>query len=44
MTHKIKSIHYLEMVMPESIKLFRSTKNEMIRDKYDKNIPHLEIS
>ena len=32
------------MVMPERIKLFRSTKNEMIRDKYSKNIPHLEIT
>ena len=32
------------MGMPERIKLFRSTKNEMIRDQYSKNIPHLEIT
>ena len=41
---KIKTGYYLKLLMPETIKLLGSTKNEITKDENDENIPHLEIT
>ena len=41
---KIKTGYYLNILTPQTMKLFRSTKNNFAKDKNGKNIPHLEIT
>ena len=43
MTFKIKIGYYLELLAPESIKLLRSTENEITKDRNGENMPYLEI-
>ena len=42
-TFKIKTGYYLELLMPETMKLLWSTENK-IKDKNRENAPHLEIT
>ena len=42
-TFKIKNGYYLELLMPETMKLLGSTESEITKDKNGKNVPHLEI-
>ena len=41
---KIKTWYYLELLMPETVKLLGSTKIRIIIDKSGENVPHLEIT
>ena len=41
-TFKIKRRYYLEILTPEKMKLFGSTKSKINKYKNSKNIPHLE--
>ena len=41
-TFKIKTGYYLELLTPETMKLFRSIENKITKDKYGENVPHLE--
>ena len=43
-TFKIKTGYYLELLMPEKIKLIGSTKRKINKDKNGENVPHLEIT
>ena len=43
-TFKIKTGHYLELLMPETMILLGSTKSKIIKDKNGENVPHLEIT
>ena len=43
-TFKIKTGYYLELLMPETMKLLGSTKSKMTKDKNGENEPHLEIN
>ena len=43
-TFKIKTRYYLELLMPETMKLLRSTKSKMTKDKNGENVSHLEIT
>ena len=43
-TFEIKTKYYLELLMHETMKLLRSTKSKIIKDKNGENIPHLEIT
>ena len=36
--------YYLELLMPETMKLLRSTENKITKDKNSENITHLEIT
>ena len=38
-----KELHYHELLTPETMKLLRSTRNNVIKNKNGENIPHLEI-
>ena len=38
----LKTGHYLELLTLETMKLLRSTKNKIIKDKNDEYKPHLE--
>ena len=40
---KIKNGHYLELLMPEIMKLLRYTENKIAKDKNGENITHLDI-
>ena len=40
---KIKIEYYLELLMLETMKLLRSTKNKITKNKNGENLPHLEI-
>ena len=42
-TFKIKNGYYLELLTPETMKLFGSTESKITKDKNGKNVPHLEI-
>ena len=42
-TFKIQRGYYLELLTPETMKLFESTENK-IKKKNSENIPHLEIT
>ena len=42
-TFKIKDGHSLELLTPETMKLLRSTKNKITKDK-NENVPHLKIT
>ena len=43
-TFKIKTGYYLELLTPETMKLLRSTKRKITKDKNVENIPYLEIT
>ena len=43
-TFKIKNGYSLELLTPETMKLLRSTKNKITKDKNGENGPHLEIT
>ena len=43
-TFKIKTGYYLELLTPETMKLLRSTKRKITKDKNGENIPYLEIT
>ena len=42
-TFKIKNGYYLELLTPETIKLFGSTESKITREKNDENVPHLKV-
>ena len=42
-TFKVKNGYYLELLTPETMKLFRSTESKITKDKNGGNVPHLEI-
>ena len=42
-TFKIKTGYYLKLSMPETMKLLRSTKSKINKDKNGENVPHIEI-
>ena len=44
MTLKIKTGYNLELLTPKTMKLLRSTKNEINRDENGENLPHLQIN
>ena len=41
---KIKAGYCLELLVPETMKLFGTTKNKINKDKSGENKPHLEIT
>ena len=41
---RIKTKYYLELLMSETIKLFRSNKRKIAKDENGANVPHLEIT
>ena len=43
-TFKIKNGYNLELLTPETMKLFGSTENKITKDKNGENVPHLEIT
>ena len=43
-TFRTKTGYYLELLIPEREKLFENTKSIITKDKYGKNVPHLEIN
>ena len=43
-TFKIKTGYYLELLMPETMKLLGSTEKKMNKNKNGENVPHLEIA
>ena len=43
-TFKIKTEYYLDLLMPEAMKILRSTKNKIIKDENGENEPHLETT
>ena len=44
LTFKIKNGYSLELLTPETMKLFGSTKNKINQDKNGKNVPYLKIT
>ena len=40
---KIKNGYYLELLIPETVKLLGSTESKITKDKNGENVPHLEI-
>ena len=43
-TFKIKTGYYLELLVPETMKLFGRTGNKITKDKNGENVPHSEIT
>ena len=43
-TFKIKKRYYLELSMPETMKLLGSTKSKINKDEKEENVPHLKIT
>ena len=43
-TFKIKTGYYLELLTPETMKLFESTKSKINKDGDGGNVPHLKIT
>ena len=43
-TFRIKTVYYLEILTPETMKLLGNTKSKTTKDKNGKNVPHLEIT
>ena len=41
---KIQAGHYLELLRPETMKLFGITKNKITKDENGENVPYLEIT
>ena len=42
-TFKIKTVYYLELLTPETIKLLGSTKNKITKGKNGESLPHFKI-
>ena len=42
-TFAIQLEYFLELLMPETMKLFKSTENNIKKDKNGGNVPHLEF-
>ena len=40
----IKTGYYLELLTPETLKLFESTKSKITKDENIENVPYLEIT
>ena len=43
-TFKIKTGYYIELLTPETMKLFGSTKSKINKDENGENVSHLEIN
>ena len=43
-TFKIRNGYSYELLMPETMKLLRSTENKITKNKNSDNVPHLEIT
>ena len=43
-TLKIKTVYCLDFLTPETMKLLESFNNKITNDKYNENVPHLEIA
>ena len=43
-TIKLKRGYYPDLLTPETMKLLRSTKSKITKDKNSENVPHLEIN
>ena len=43
-TFKTNTGYYLELLTPETMKFFGSTKNKITKDKNSENVSHLEIT
>ena len=43
-TFKTKNGYILELLTPETMKLFGNTENKINKDKNGENVPHLEIT
>ena len=43
-TFRIKTGYYLQLLTTVTMKLFRSTKNNIMKDKNGENLPHLQIT
>ena len=43
-TFRIKTGYHLQLLTPVTMKLFRSTKNNIMKDKNGENLPHLQIT
>ena len=43
-TFKMKTGYHLELLTPETMKLFISTKSKITEDKNGENVPHFEIT
>ena len=43
-TFRIKKRFYLELLMPETMKLLRSTKSKITKDENGQNVPRFEIT
>ena len=43
-TFRIKTRYYLEILMPETMKLLESAKSKITKDENGQDIPHLEIT
>ena len=41
---KIRNVYYLELLRPETMKLFGSTETKINKDKNGENVPQLEIT
>ena len=41
---KIKTGYYLELLTPETTRLFGTTKSKITKDKNGENVPYLEIT
>ena len=41
---KIKTRYYLELLTPETMKLFGNTQNKITKKENGENVPHLEIT
>ena len=41
---KIKTEHYLKLLICEAMKSLESSENTITSDKYGDNVPHLEIT
>ena len=43
-TFRIKTGYYLQLLTPVTMKLFRSTKNKIMKDKNGENVPQLQVT
>ena len=43
-TFKIKEGYYLELLIPETMKLFGNTGNKITKDENNESVPHLDIT
>ena len=40
---KTKKVYYLDLLMPETMKLLWSTESKITKDKHGENVSHLEL-